>query len=259
MNKEQPWWVNVVCAVAVLGFVGVVWQGVIWAQDIPAYSVPTPAMTMQALIDDFPIIAGRCALTLRDAAAGLVVSTVLAMVLAVLVSRWTVLTRPITGYALIIRTLPIVGVAPLVTLVAGRGVMATVICVVIVTVFTLFVAILESMRALPPAVTDLSVLYDTGFVRKTAYAWVPAAVGGIVMGLRISGPMAIVAAILAEWLSGHDGIGSLMTTAQANREVTMLWAATVAAAVVGLIAYMMPGALVGLARRFGFVMEVSAG
>jgi ABC-type nitrate/sulfonate/bicarbonate transport system permease component len=256
VNRRPPGLVTFVCSLCVLVLLGIGWQAAIWIGRIPAYSVPSPYQTLCAIAADFPMIAGRCLETAEGAALGLAAAVLIAGALAIVVTRWPALARPVTGYALVIRTLPIVGVAPLVTLVAGRGLLTSVVCVVIITVFTLLVAATEALQAMPPPVTDLAALYGASLYRRVRWAWLPSAVAGLVTGLRICGPLAVLAAVLAEWLSGRSGVGSLMTYAQANRETTLLWAATVAAAVLGLIAYGLPGLAAAAARRRGFSVEV---
>lgn len=257
MTRKQPGWVTFMCSFAVLVLLCLAWQVTIWAKHIPAYSVPSPGTTLQTIGDNASMIVSRCLATLEGATVGLGVSVVVAFLLALVVVRYPVLARPVTGYALIIRTLPIVGVAPLVTLIAGRGLMTSVVCVVIVTVFTLFVALVQGLRSVPSPVNDLTALYRSSLPRTVWWTWLPSAVGGLVVGLRITGPLSILAAVLAEWLSGRTGVGSLMTGAQADRDVNLLWAATVAAALLGLVAYAIPGLLAGVAQRRGFSLEVS--
>jgi ABC-type nitrate/sulfonate/bicarbonate transport system permease component len=257
VTRKQPGWITFACSFVVLVLLCFAWQATIWLKHIPAYSVPTPAKTLQTIADNLSMILSRCLWTLEGAGVGLAVSLVVAFLLALIVVRFPVLARPITGYALIIRTLPIVGVAPLVTLIAGRGLMTSVVCVLIVTVFTLFVAAVEGLRSVPGPVNDLTALYRSSLPRTVWWTWLPSAVGGLVVGLRITGPLSVLAAILAEWLSGRTGVGSLMTSAQADRDVNLLWAATVAAALLGLFAYAVPGLLSGIAQRRGFSAEMT--
>jgi ABC-type nitrate/sulfonate/bicarbonate transport system permease component len=258
--RRPPAWVTAVCSLAVLALLVLAWQVAIWVKDIPPYAVPTPRMTLDTILDRPGILLDRASRTLGAALAGLAVSTVVAVSLALVVVRWPPLARPVTAYALVIRTLPIVGVAPLITLIAGKGLITSVICVVVVTAFTLFVAAVQGLHSVPPPVGDLTALYDSSLPRTVVWTWLPSAVGGILVGLRICAPLSVLAAILAEWLSGREGVGNLMTVAQSERDITMVWAATVTAALLGLIAYALPGLVAGAAERRGLapVLEENA-
>jgi ABC-type nitrate/sulfonate/bicarbonate transport system permease component len=232
------------------------WQGAIWANDIPAYSLPAPMATLGDIAANSGLLASRAVSTLGAAAAGIGVAAVLALLLALTVVRWPILQRPVTGYALVLRTIPIVGVAPLITLVVGRGVWTSVLCVVIVATFTLFVSATASVHAAPAALDDLAQLYQAGFARRTRTTYLPSAWAGLIVGLRITVPLSVMAVILSEWLSGRPGLGSLMAEAQANRETPMLWAATVVAAALGLVAYAVPDLITVVAERRGYAVAV---
>jgi ABC-type nitrate/sulfonate/bicarbonate transport system permease component len=244
-------------SVAVIVLLGLIWQVAIWVGHIPSYNLPTPVATLEAMGQNASLLARNCLMTVEGAIAGLAASVLLALALAVTVVRWPALARPVTAYALIIRTLPIVGVAPLVTLVAGRGLGTSVLCVMIVTVFTLFVSAVSGLTAMPGRVTDLADLHGASFPRRVSALWLPSAWGGVLTGLRIAAPMSVLCAILAEWLTGRQGIGSLMTTAQANQDPLTLWAGTVAAAIVGLLGYAVPSIAAVLAARRGLSPDVA--
>lgn len=232
------------------------WQVLIWIRDIPAYSLPTPATTAVNIGENAGLLAISAASTLSAAAAGIAAAAVVAVAAALLVVRWPVLQRPVTGYALVLRTIPIVGIAPLITLVAGRGLMTSVLCVVIVATFTLFVSAVTSVRAAPSALDDLASLYGARFTRRSRLVYLPTVWAGLVVGLRITVPLSAMTVILSEWLSGRPGLGSLMAEAQADRQTPLLWSGTVVAAVLGLVAYALPGLVAAAAERRGYSAAV---
>jgi ABC-type nitrate/sulfonate/bicarbonate transport system permease component len=255
LRAERPGVITCATSVVVLALLVLAWQLTSSLGSIPAYNLPSPSTAFSSLFDNLGMIAGRCGSTLLAAIAGLAASLVAALVLALIVVQWPALTRAVTTYALIIRTLPIVGVAPLVTLIAGRGIATSILCIAIVTVFTLYVSAVEGLQSVPPPVQDLTELYRTSFWRRLRNTLLPSAFGGLLMGLRIAGPLAVLAAILAEWLSGRAGVGSLMTEAQSNRDVPLLWATTIAAAVLGLVSFALPGLVSSFAGRRGLSVE----
>ncbi|MBX6390055.1 MAG: ABC transporter permease subunit [Frankia sp.] len=234
------------------------WQLYVWAGDVPTYQVASPAEAARAAVDNASLLAERCWVTIRGAALGLVVSAAVALVLAVIAIRLPLVRTPLTAYALLFRTLPIVGVAPLLTLITGRGYGTSVACVVVVTVFTLLIAALDGMESLPAEVRELQDLYATPFLRRLRTGLLPNAVGSLLVGLRVAAPMAVLAALLAEWLSGLEGVGELMVTSLANRDSELLWATSAIAALLGLAAYALPSGLVALADRLGFAVAPTA-
>ncbi|ONH32662.1 hypothetical protein BL253_04665 [Pseudofrankia asymbiotica] len=248
-------------AASVVGALAVLaagWQLYVWVGDVPTYQVASPAEAARAAWSNAPLLADRCWVTMQGAVLGLAASAAVALLLAVAAIRLPLVRTPLTAYALLFRTLPIVGVAPLLTLITGRGLGTSVACVVVVTVFTLLIAALDGMESLPAEVRELQDLYATPFARRLRTGLLPNAVGSLLVGLRVAAPMAVLAALLAEWLSGLEGVGELMTTSLANRDSELLWATSAVAALLGLVAYALPSGLVALADRFGFAVAPTA-
>ncbi len=253
--RDRPALVTFTCSAVVVALLILSWQLAVTLGRIPSYTLPSPGTTFSTIVDNAGEITRHCVSTLLAVVAGLAVSVVAALAMGLTVVQWPALARTLTAYALLIRTLPIVGVAPLVTLIAGRGIATSILCIGIVTVFTLYVSALEGLQSVPDPVHDLCTLYRATFRRRLFRTLIPSACGGLLMGLRIAGPLAVLAAILAEWLSGRSGVGSLMTGAQANRDVALLWAATVTAAVLGLLSFTLPGLVTAVAGRRGYTVE----
>ncbi|CAO5233204.1 ABC transporter permease [Frankia sp. AgKG'84/4] len=235
------------------------WQLAVWIGQVPRYQVAAPADAAGAFGSHPSLLAHRIWVTGQGAVLGLAAAAALALTMAVVVLRWPIVRTPLTAYALVFRTLPIVGVAPLFTLVTGHGLGTSVACVVVVTVFTLLISALDGLESVPAQVRELEDLYATPFLRRVRLGAFPSAVGSLLVGLRVAAPMAVLAALLAEWLSGLGGLGSLMTESLANRETDLLWATSVVAALLGLVAYGLPSLLVSWADRRGYAVVPGAG
>ncbi|HTT91712.1 MAG TPA: ABC transporter permease subunit [Acidimicrobiales bacterium] len=241
--------------VVVLACLVVAWQVYIWVTRTPWYVLPTPVQSAQAAFDNLPLLIQRSAVTLEGAVLGLAGAVVLAIALALTIVRWPVAEHAILTYALLIRTLPIIGVAPIVTLVSGRGLGTSVLCVMVITVFSLLVAVTQGFDSVPPEVNELSQLYDTPLRRRLRVTLLPGAMASILQGLKTTAPLAVLGSMLAEWLDGFPGIGSLMITANADQEVKLLIAACITAVVLSLVAYALVEVATALAGRRGYQVD----
>ncbi|MCU1489100.1 MAG: transporter permease [Acidimicrobiaceae bacterium] len=256
MNRSRGTLGIVVVLVALV----VAWQVYVWVSHVPSYVLPTPLQAAQTVGANLPLLLRRCLVTVEGAVLGLAASVVLAVALALVIVRWPVAEHVILTYALLIRTLPIVGIAPIVTLVTGRGLATSVLCVMVITVFSLLVSVTQGFEAVPHEVTELTELYATPFARRFRLALLPAALASLLQGLRVAGPLAVLGALLAEWLDGFGGIGSLMITANADQEVQLLIAACLAAVVLSLLAYALVEVATALAARRGYrVYQIQMG
>src|SRR5579863_5596869 len=213
------------------------WQIYIWATKVPPYVLPGPWDTVQTAGSNLSLLAQKSLVTLEGAVLGLAAAFAMALVLAVTIVRWPLAEHVILTYALLIRTLPIVGVAPIITLVTGRGLGTSVMCVMVITVFSLLISLVQGFGSVPPEVNELAELYSAPLSRRLRFTLLPGSMASVLQGLRSTAPLAVLGALLAEWLDGFPGIGTLMITANADQEVRVLMAACLTAVLLSLVAY----------------------
>jgi ABC-type nitrate/sulfonate/bicarbonate transport system permease component len=251
-------WRGMLSIAVVLVLLVMAWQSYIWVSHVPPYVLPTPVQTAQAIGNNAGLLAGHAWVTLESAVLGLIAAMIVAIGLALTILRWPIAEHVILTYAVLIRTLPIVGIAPIVTLVTGRGLATSVLCVMVVTVFSLLISTIQGFTSVSPEITELSELYATPFRRCVRIALLPGAVASLLQGLRVAAPLAVLGALLAEWLDGYGGIGTLMISASANQEVQLLMAACVVAVMLSLVSFAGVEILTVLADRRGFQVDQMA-
>jgi ABC-type nitrate/sulfonate/bicarbonate transport system permease component len=241
--------------VVVLLLIVAAWQGYIWLSHVPSYVLPSPLQTARAIGGNLSPLLHGAVVTSEGAVFGLTASIVLATALALTIVRWPYAKHAILTYSLLVRTLPIVGVVPIVTLLTGRGLATSVLCVIVITVFALLVAITQGFESVPVEINELGDLYATPFRRRLRVTLLPAAAASLLLGLRVAAPLAVLGALLAEWLDGFNGVGELMITANADQEVQLLMAACVTAVALSLGAFAMVELATVLAARRGFLVD----
>jgi ABC-type nitrate/sulfonate/bicarbonate transport system permease component len=190
--------------------------------------------------------------TLGDAAAGYVAGTVAAVVVAV----GFVLCRPVElafmPVAMMLRSVPLVAMTPLLTLVFGRGMAAVVVIAGIVVFFPSLVNLVFGMRSASATAADLVFAYGGGpfaVLRKVAF---PSALPAFFVSARIAVPGAVVGALLAEWLATGKGLGYLMQQTQQTFDYGGVWAAVVVVTVSSVTIYAIVGCVETLVlARYG--------
>jgi ABC-type nitrate/sulfonate/bicarbonate transport system permease component len=223
----------------------VLWDLLLRIESVPAYEVPTPWTTLRAIGTNAGTLGRHLWTTAQGAGLGLLVACVIAALLGTVAVRWPALEQMLVAYAVVVRTIPLVGVAPTITLAFGRGLATSVVCVAVVCTFPLLLSVLSGHRAVPPELRELFGVYESSFRDLVRHGLIPTAVSSVLVGLRTAAPFAVLGALLAEWLTGINGLGNLMVTAAANRAIPLLWAGALVSAVFGVAVY---GA-VGLAER----------
>ncbi len=235
IRAAAPWVVGAVTAV-------VLWILLLELTDTPAYLAAPPPDAFAALLEDWSKILDNLLYTLVEAGAGLLVSTTLALTFATLFTVVPTAERSLMPLALTVRSIPIVAIAPLLVLVAGRGLRTAIVCVTIVTFFPILVLAVKGFRSLPNEVVELFQVHGAGEPDLFRYARIPYAVPFIFTGLRVAGSKGVLGAMLAEWLTGNQGLGALLVWAAGRREIGLLWATLVVATVSAIVIFQITGA-----------------
>jgi ABC-type nitrate/sulfonate/bicarbonate transport system permease component len=162
--------------------------------------------------------------TLRDAFIGLAAGTFTAFVFAVIFNLARTVERTCMPIAMVLRSVPLVAMTPLIALVFGRGLMCVTIVAGIVTFFPTLVNVTLALRATPMASIDLGRAYGASRFTMLRKVQIPSALPALFASLRVSAPLALVGAVLAEFLVTGAGLGYLIETSMASSVYNQLWA-----------------------------------
>lgn len=187
------------------------WQLVCTVGLVPSFLLPSPVAVVEALIGDWPLLAGHAVTSLAEAAAGLVCGIALGFAAAILMDRFELVYRAFYPLVVLTQTVPTVAIAPLLVLWFGYGMLPKVVLIVITTFFPITVGLLDGFRSVDPDVIDLMRSMGANRVQIMRHAKLPASLGYLFSGLKISATYAIVGAVIAEWLGGFSGLGVYMT------------------------------------------------
>jgi len=121
-------------------------------------------------------------------------------------SRWVEMA--LFPYAVLLQVTPIVAIAPLVIIWVGDPFAALVVCATIVAFFPVFANTATGLASAPPELADLFRLYGASRWHTLWLLRLPAALPYFLSGLRISGGLALVGAVVAEFVAGAGGFAS---------------------------------------------------
>lgn len=185
-----------------------VWEGAVRALAVPPYLLPGPVAILNAFLAAPALLLGSLLSTLVVTAAALVASVVLGVVLAgaMAASPWA--RAAILPWAVVLQVTPIVAIAPLIIVWVGDPFASLVVCATIVAFFPVFSNTAAGLAAAPPELLDLFRLNGAGRWQTLRLLRLPAAVPLFLAGLRVSGGLALVGAVVAEFVAGSGGVAS---------------------------------------------------
>jgi len=179
--------------------------------------------------------------TLRDAALGYLAGTVAALAVAIAFVLSRSVERTLMPIAMLLRSVPIVGLTPVLTLVFGRGLFGVTVIAGIVVFFPSLVNLVFGLRSAPPAAADLCTAYGASAFTTLRKVALPSALPSLFVSARISVPGAIIGALLAEWLATGQGLGYYMQQAQQTFDYGGVWASVVVITVASVALYAVVG------------------
>ena len=203
-----------------------VWQALTAFYDVPQYLVPSPLVVATTLVNDAGLLL---------ASLGVTVSIALVFVQ----SRW--IETAFTPYVVLLQVTPIVAIAPLIIIWVKDTRLALVLCAVVVAIFPIVSDTTLGLRSVDPRLVDL-------FRMNRATRWqvltrlrIPSALPYFFGGLRIASGLALIGAVVAEFVAGTGGQGAglayqiLMAGIQLN--IPRLFAALVLITIAGVVFY----------------------
>lgn len=225
------------------------WQGLIDAFNLNPYFAKGPGDVFDYLFRGPYAGANRSVLvaalwtTLRDAGLGYGAGTLAAVGLAAVVVLRRGVEQTVMPIAIALRSVPLVAMTPLLTLVFGQGLLAVTIIAGIVTFFPTLVNVVHGLRSAPAQSFDLLAAYGATEITTLRKVQIPYALPSLFAAGRIAAPGALLGAVLAEWLATGKGLGSLMVTSSSTSAYSMLWSAVVVITVVSVLVYNLVAAL----------------
>ena len=186
------------------------WQGLVKAFDVPFYLVPSPLLVLSTLVRDAPLLFGSLLVTLKITALALLLSVVLGVGVAFLFVQNRMVERSLFPYVVLLQVTPIVAIAPLIIIWVKDPLAALVICATIVAIFPIISNTSLGLRSVDPGLADLFRLYGAGRWQTLARLRIPSALPYFFAGLRVSGGLALIGAVVAEFVAGtgRNGVGA---------------------------------------------------
>jgi NitT/TauT family transport system permease protein len=181
------------------------WQALVVGLDLKPYLVPSPLLMMKTLVANFGAFMGALAVTLKVTLLAFIVAVVAGVVISFLFVQSRLIETTLFPYAILLQVTPIVAVAPLIIIWVKNPTAAMVLCASLVALFPIIANTTLGLRSVD---ADLQAY----FRMNGATRWqtlrrlrIPSALPYFFGGLRISSGLALIGAVVAEFVAGTGG------------------------------------------------------
>ena len=219
------------------------WQVICKVLKVPVYLVPMPTDIFDTLVQDWTLLSSSLMVTLKITFLAFGLSVVLGVAAAFLFVQSRILEVSLFPYAIILQVTPIVAIAPLIIIWVKSPLPAMVICATMVAVFPIISNTILGLRSVNPGLVNLFKLNHATRWQMLRRLRVPSALPYFFGGLRISSGLALIGAVVAEFVAGTGGTSSglayqiLQAGFQLN--IPRLFAALFLITVTGILLFML--------------------
>ncbi len=198
-------WLRIVAPLAVGALFLALWQAAVRLSGMPVYILPAPSDIAQSLWVDGPSLLGSLLVTLRITLAALAAAAIIGGLIALVFSLSRVIEISFFPYAVILQVTPIVAIAPLIIIWVHTPFLALLTCAWIVAFFPIVSNTTVGLNSSDRNLLALFKLYGASRGQVLWFLRVPTALPYFLAGLRISGGLALIGAVVAEFVAGTGG------------------------------------------------------
>jgi NitT/TauT family transport system permease protein len=211
---------------------------------MPPYLLPGPFLVLQTLISDWTILFPSLLITLQITIAAFVAAVVSGLLVAILFTQSKWIERSLFPYAVILQTTPIVAIAPLIIIwLKNNTFAALVVCAWIVAFFPIVSNTTLGLNSVDHNLSNVFQLYQASRWQTLLYLRLPAAMPYFLGGLRISGGLALIGAVVAEFVAGtggaRSGLAYQILMASYNLQIPRMFAALFLTTALGVIIFVL--------------------
>jgi NitT/TauT family transport system permease protein len=184
------------------------WEGAVWLFAVPHYILPAPSAIGHSLWVDGPSLLGSLWVTLKITLAALAAAAILGTLIALVFSLSRLVEISFFPYAVILQVTPIVSIAPLIIIWIKQPFMALLTCAWIVAFFPIVSNTTIGLNSADRNLLALFRLYGASPAQVLWHLRIPTALPYFFAGLRISGGLSLIGAVVAEFVTGTGGTES---------------------------------------------------
>ena len=201
-------WPKIVAPLVIGAVMLGLWELIVRQAGIPPYILPGPWLILRTLVSDWGTLSVSLWITLEITGLALLAAVVGGGLLSILFTQSKWIELSFFPYAVVLQVTPIVAIAPLIIIWVDNTLASLLICAWIVAFFPILSNTILGLNSADHNLVDLFQLYGASRWQTLRYLRLPAALPYFLGGLRISGGLALIGAVVAEFVAGSGGTAS---------------------------------------------------
>ncbi|GLZ33748.1 ABC transporter permease [Lentzea sp. NBRC 105346] len=249
MDWLERSWRPVLLLVACLA----VWQLVTTTGLIAPYLVPSPAATLDVLVEKQAYIWHHTWVTTYETVLGFLIAAVVGVLAAVAMVYSATIEKTLYPILLFAQVVPKIAIAPLFVVWLGFGLVPKVLVAVLIAFFPVVISMVTGLKSVDTEMLELASTMGGGPLKTFVKIRFPASLPHLFAGLKVAVTLAVTGAVVGEFVGANEGLGFVILQANGNIDTPMLFAGLIVMSLVGVLLFV----LLELAERFMLPWHVS--
>ena len=231
-----------VLPIAIMVLAIFLWDRIVVWNEIPHYILPRPVNVLEAFVEDWRLLLSSLLTTLRITGLSLLLAVVGGVGLAVLFAQSKWVEMSFFPFAIVLQVTPIVAIFPLINIYVDNQTAKLLLCAWIVAFFPILSNTTLGLNSVDRNLRDLFKLNGATRWQELWHLRLPAAMPYFLGGLKIAGGLALIGAVVAEFVAGSSGqssgLASRIIEAGYRLKTARLFAALILISFTGIVIFM---------------------
>jgi NitT/TauT family transport system permease protein len=220
-------------AVALLLF----WEVGVRVGNVPTYLLPPPSTIFMRMVTDYSVLLTHTLVTMNEVVIGFALAIVVSIPLAAILAQFRPLERALYPILVASQTVPKVAIAPLIVVWFGFGLLPKILIAFLICFFPILIDALIGFRSTPKEVIWLARSMGAPRSRIFLNFQLPAALPNIFAGLKVASTLAVVGAVVGEFVAADRGLGYQLIVANGMVDVVLSFAVLIMLSLLGIVLF----------------------
>jgi NitT/TauT family transport system permease protein len=220
-----------------LGAVLFIWWLAAEREWVANYLVPRPAQVWDKIVSDWSSLMHHSYVTLYETMIGFALASVLGLGTAVLIAYSRTMDKALYPIVLFAQVIPKIAIAPLLVVWFGNGLAPKIILAVLIAFFPVVISGVAGLRSTDPELLELSATMGASRWKTFRKIRFPNALPHLMAGEKVAVTLAVVGAVVGEFVGASEGLGYILLLANGNLDSALLFAALILMSLIGILLF----------------------
>lgn len=218
-----------------------IWWIYVAVKHVPAYILPSPPKVWNSLEKMFVkgTVYPHLWTTTYEVILGFVIGAFLGIVLGYIFIKVDALKTMLMPYLIFLQTAPKIALVPLFVIWFGIGLVSKVVLIISMVLFPVLSGMMLGLESIPPDVRNLMKILKASKWQIFSQVEMQYSLPALFASMKVGIVQAVIGAIVAEWMSGKQGLGYILTYASSTYDTPMLLAGIIVTIILGIATYQM--------------------